>query len=97
MNYLENSGRNDFIMRDDKTGAMLDVSQRFGAIETLKFLHEMHAAIQASKPEVATFEIHFAIRSTCQHLGWAPGDIAVVEQYAAIGQAMTGGSVPTAR
>jgi hypothetical protein len=92
MNYLENSGRNDFTICDDKTGKMVDVSQRYGAVETLKFLQEMYAAVQASAPSVQTFEIHFAIRSTCQHLGWSPGDIAVIEQYAAVGEALTSGA-----
>lgn len=94
MNYLENSGRNDFVMCDDKTGAMLDVSQRLPAVETLTFVHEVYAVLKKS-PDVPTFEVHFALRALCQHLGWSPGDIALVEHYALATQAIIGGSVPT--
>jgi hypothetical protein len=92
VNYLENSNRHDFVICDDATGVMLDVSQRTPAVETLRIVHEVYDIIRTIKrPAVETFEVHCALRGLCQHLGWAPGDIAVVEHYAAATQAIVGG------
>lgn len=95
MNYLENNGR-DFVMCDDKTGAMLNVAQRVDAVATLQIVHEIYGILQKTeKPTVAAFEVHCALRTLCVHFGWAPSDIALVEHYAAVGRAAVGGSAPT--
>ena len=95
MNYLENSGH-DFVMCDDKTGAMLNVSQRVDAAVTLQIIHEIYGILQKTeKPTVAPFEVHCALRTLCVHFGWAPSDIALVEHYATAGRVNIGGSTPT--
>lgn len=92
MNYLENSNRHDFVICDDATGVMLDVSQRTPAVDTLRIVHEVYDILRKTKqPTVEIFEVHCALRGLCQHLGWAPGDIAVIEHYAAATQAIVGG------
>ena len=95
MNYLENSGH-DFVICDDKTGAMLNIAQRVDAVATLQIIHEVYGILQKTeKPTVTPFEVHYALRTLCMHFGWAPGDIALVEHYAAVGRVGTDGSVPT--
>jgi hypothetical protein len=91
MNFLENSNRNYFVICEDATGVILDVSQREDAVETLRIVHEVYAIIKTTRsPTVETFEMHCALRNMCRHLGWAPGDIAVVEHYAVATQALIG-------
>ncbi len=94
MNILDIAGKNDFMMCDDKTGQMLDVSQRVGAMETLKCIHELYAIIQQSQPKVHDFEVHFTLPALCKHFGWSAGDIAVIEQAAAASQ-LIGGQAPS--
>lgn len=97
VNYLENHGRDNFVICDDKTGAMLNIAQRFDAAYALQIVHEIYGIIQkTNKPTVTALEAHFALRTLCVHLGWSPADIAVMEQYAAVfGSMLTEGSSPT--
>jgi hypothetical protein len=96
VNYLENTGR-DFVICDDKTGAMLDVSQRVDAVAALQYIHEIYGILQKTKsPSVAAFEVYCALQTLCVHFGWSPSEIAILEQYAAAtGRANIGGSAPT--
>jgi len=96
VNFLENNGRNEFLMCDDKTGAMLNVAQRVDAVKTLQIIHEIYGILQKTeKPSVATFEVHCALQTLCVHFGWSPTEIALVEHYAMAGRANVGGSAPT--
>jgi hypothetical protein len=90
MNWLDKNDQQGFTLCDDRTGETLNITQRYAALDTLKVIHEIHSALKSTP--VATFEVHCAMRTLCQHFGWAPADIALVEHYAVATQVIADGS-----
>lgn len=95
MNALDVTDGKSFTIRDDRTGVEVSVAQRYDVLETVRFLHELHAIMTTlERPRVGPFAAAFAIHDVCRHLGWSVADVAVVEQYAVASAALRG-SAPT--
>lgn len=94
MNYLNKP--NEFMMCDDKTGAMINVSQRIDAIAAVQHIQILTAILlKAKHPTVINFQIHFSLNALCLHFGWEPHVIASMVQYLTLIKSEAESQIPT--
>lgn len=94
MNYLD-SDKKKFVLCDDKSGSMLNISKRVDIVTTLQIVHEVYEIMQKTRqPSISNLEFNFALHALCNHLGWTSHEVAAVE-YAALQNQFVGGSAPT--
>lgn len=80
MNFLNN--KNEFMMCDDKTGNEISVQQRIDAVTVVQQVQDLTLILfKTNHPVITDFQMHFALRSICLHLGWEPHVIASMVQY----------------
>lgn len=72
-----------YVVLDDRTGDVVDVSQRVDILKAVEHIQDVYAKVLASKPSVEQYETLMAMRELCRHFGWSPVEIALVEQYQA--------------
>jgi hypothetical protein len=84
-NLLENDSER-LLLCDDRTGAFVDASRRVEITVALQCIREVFAHTNDKK--IDPFEQMMSLRSLCEHFGWTPVEIAMVDQLDAQTAAM---------